>query len=175
MAHRNPNISAQPFRFAMENGSAASIRRGALPLPDVAREALRILEESGGEAWSVGGCVRDALLERPVHDVDLATNLPWPLVQKAFRDEGWGTVETGVAHGTLTVVRDGEPLEITTYRCDGTYSDGRHPDAVTPAATIEEDLLRRDFTVNALAYHPDRGIIDPFGGAEDIEHGIIQD
>ena len=60
-------------------------------------------------------------LERPVHDVDLATNLPWPLVQKAFRDEGWGTVETGVAHGTLTVVRDGEPLEITTYRCDGTY------------------------------------------------------
>ncbi|WP_304597530.1 CCA tRNA nucleotidyltransferase [Adlercreutzia caecimuris] len=174
MAHRNPNISAQPFRFAMENGSAASIRRGALPLPDVAREALRILEESGGEAWSVGGCVRDALLERPVHDVDLATNLPWPLVQKAFRDEGWGTVETGVAHGTLTVVRDGEPLEITTYRCDGTYSDGRHPDAVTPAATIEEDLLRRDFTVNALAYHPDRGIIDPFGGAEDIGRGIIR-
>ena len=174
MAHRNPNISAQPFRFAMENGSAASIRRGALPLPDVAREALRVLEESGGEVWCVGGCVRDALLERPVHDVDLATNLPWPLVQKAFRDEGWGTVETGVAHGTLTVVRDGEPLEITTYRCDGTYSDGRHPDAVTPAATIEEDLLRRDFTVNALAYHPDRGIIDPFGGAEDIGRGIIR-
>ncbi|WP_302964770.1 CCA tRNA nucleotidyltransferase [uncultured Adlercreutzia sp.] len=174
MAHRNPNTSARPFRFAEEGGSAASVREGALPLPVAVREALRILEEAGGEAWCVGGYVRDALLGRAIHDVDLATSLPWTSVQKAFRAEGWGTVETGVAHGTLTVICDGEPLEITTYRLDGAYSDGRHPDAVTPAATIEEDLERRDFTINALAYHPDRGIIDPFGGAADIERGVIR-
>ena len=172
--HRNPNTSARPFRIAGAGTPAGAAHGGAIPLPEVACEALRILAGAGGEAWCVGGCVRDALLGRPVHDVDLATSLPWTSVQEAFRTEGWDTVETGVAHGTLTVVRDGKPLEITTYRCDGTYSDGRHPDAVTPAATIEEDLLRRDFTVNALAYHPERGIIDPFGGAADIERGVIR-
>ncbi len=87
---------------------------------------------------------------------------------------GWGTVETGVAHGTLTVVCEGEPLEITTYRTDGVYSDGRHPDSVAPASSIEEDLQRRDFTINALAYHPARGIIDPFGGLADMERGVLR-
>ena len=122
----------------------------------------------------MGGFVRDALLGRPIHDVDIATSLPWPAVQEAFRDAGWGTVETGVAHGTLTVVRDGEPLEITTYRTDGTYSDGRHPDSATQASSIEEDLKRRDFTINALAYHPARGIVDPFGGVADMERGVLR-
>ncbi|MFR5092006.1 MAG: CCA tRNA nucleotidyltransferase [Adlercreutzia equolifaciens] len=122
----------------------------------------------------MGGFVRDALLGRPIHDVDIATSLPWPAVQEAFRRAGWGTVETGVAHGTLTVVCEGEPLEITTYRADGTYSDGRHPDSVTQASSIEEDLKRRDFTINALAYHPARGIIDPFGGLDDMERGVLR-
>ena len=189
---RNPNTSARPLRYgndpgggfdrAIADGSipgASAVPDGAesaarLSLPVVAREALSILEGAGGEGWCVGGFVRDALLGREVHDVDVATNLPWTAVQSAFREAGWKTAETGVAHGTITVIRDGEPLEITTYRCDGTYSDGRHPDQVTPAATIEEDLLRRDFTVNALAYHPERGLIDPFGGAADLRTGIIR-
>lgn len=172
MTHRNPNTSARPFRLGNVSGSPA--QAGALPLPDSAREALDILEAADGEAWCVGGYVRDALLGRSVHDVDLATSLPWQQVQTAFREAGWSTVETGVAHGTLTVVHEEEPIEITTYRRDGAYSDGRHPDAVEAASSIEEDLLRRDFTINALAYHPDRGIIDPFGGATDIERGIIR-
>lgn len=177
MAHapRNPNTSRRPFQFAEPVGNAATCPGAvSVPLPLVALDALHIIEEAGGEAWCVGGCVRDALLGRAVHDVDIASSLPWQRAQEAFRAAGWSTVETGVAHGTLTVVRDGEPLEITTYRCDGTYSDGRHPDAVTAAATIEEDLQRRDFTINALAFHPARGLIDPFGGAADLEAGVIR-
>lgn len=172
MTHRNPNTSARPFRLG--SASDARAQAGVLPLPDSAQKALGILEAAGGEAWCVGGYVRDALLGRPVHDVDLATSLPWQQVQAAFQEAGWNTVETGVAHGTLTVVHEGEPIEITTYRRDGAYSDGRHPDAVEAASSLEEDLLRRDFTINALAYHPDRGIIDPFGGAADIERGVIR-
>lgn len=189
---RNPNTSARPFQFGNDpdGGFSRAIVDGStpgaptilgeaedavrLPLPVVAREALSILEGTDGEGWCVGGFVRDALLGREIHDVDVATNLPWTVVRSAFQEAGWKTIETGAAHGTITVIRDGEPLEITTYRCDGTYSDGRHPDRVTPAATIEEDLLRRDFTVNALAYHPERGLIDPFGGIADLEAGIIR-
>lgn len=172
MTHRNPNTSARPFRLG--NASDTLAQASTLPLPDSAQEALSILEAAGAEAWCVGGYVRDALLGRPVHDVDLATSLPWQQVQTAFREAGWNTVETGVAHGTLTVVHEGEPIEITTYRRDGAYSDGRHPDTVEAASSIEEDLLRRDFTINALAYHPDCGIIDPFGGATDIKRGTIR-
>ena len=198
--HRNPNTSPRPYRFSndapqpsdatrpdetvagragRENKFASSeaVRSDlpqTLPLPLVAHDALEIIEEAGGEAWCVGGFVRDALLGRPIHDVDIATSLPWPAVQEAFRRAGWGTVETGVAHGTLTVVCEGEPLEITTYRTDGVYSDGRHPDSVAPASSIEEDLQRRDFTINALAYHPARGIIDPFGGLDDMERGVLR-
>lgn len=199
-AHRNPNTSPRPYRFsndasrpsdATKPDETAAVHAGrenkfapgeairddlpqALPLPLVAHDALEIIEEAGGEAWCVGGFVRDALLGRPIHDVDIATSLPWPAVQAAFQNAGWGTVETGIAHGTLTVVRDGEPLEITTYRTDGTYSDGRHPDSVAQASSIEEDLQRRDFTINALAYHPARGIIDPFGGVADMERGVLR-
>lgn len=175
-AHRNPNTSARPYRRAssVASGGARTSLPDVLPLPSSAFEALAIIEHAGGEAWCVGGFVRDALLGRPIHDVDIATNLPWTAVQEAFREAGWGTVETGTAHGTLTVVHHGEPLEITTYRCDGTYSDGRHPDTVTAASTIEEDLKRRDFTMNALAYHPDRGIIDPFDGLTDLKRGILR-
>ncbi|MEC4185423.1 HD domain-containing protein [Adlercreutzia sp. R21] len=171
-AHRNPNTSARPFRMAPDSGGARP--SPLLPLPALALEALSLIEGAHGEAWCVGGCVRDALIDRPVHDVDIATSLPWTVVQRVFAAAGWGTVETGTAHGTLTVVKDGEPFEITTYRCDGTYSDGRHPDAVTVASSIEEDLQRRDFTVNALAYHPERGLIDPYGGAIDLERGVIR-
>lgn len=185
-SHRNPNTSARPYRVARQEAEAplvpdipsykeeASLAPHAFPLPLVAQEALAIIEATGGEAWCVGGFVRDALLGRTIHDVDLATSLPWPAVQRAFQKAGWDTVETGVAHGTLTVVRAGEPLEITTYRSDGTYSDGRHPDCVTAVGSIEEDLQRRDFTMNALAYHPAHGLIDPFGGLADLRHGVLR-
>lgn len=193
-AHRNPNTSPRPYRQepadegcllsrqiqAAATGSrprfADDVAHRALDraLPLRAREALRILERAGGEAWCVGGYVRDALLGRPIHDVDIATDLSWTTVAGAFKQAGWKTVETGVKHGTITVVNEGEPFEITTYRCDGTYSDGRHPDTVTPASTIEEDLRRRDFTMNALAYHPEHGLIDPFGGLADLQHGVLR-
>ena len=190
-AHRNPNTSPRPYRFSEERAPHFGVERGApfaeaakgaataslnrsLPLPDIAEDALAIIEAAGGEAWCVGGFVRDALLGRPIHDVDIATSLPWPEVQAAFQHAGWSTVETGIAHGTLTVVRGGEPVEITTYRTEGAYSDGRHPDSVKTAPTIEKDLERRDFTINALAYHPARGIIDPFDGLGDMERGVLR-
>lgn len=188
-ARTNPNAPARPYRSAGGEGDLPQLYRDApspapsttsslsllsQSLPFSARTALTIIEEAGGEAWCVGGFVRDALLGRPIHDVDLATSLPWAAVADAFKRAGWKTVETGVKHGTITVVNEGEPFEVTTYRCDGTYSDGRHPDAVTIASTIEEDLRRRDFTMNALAYHPDRGLVDPFGGLEDLRRGVLR-
>ena len=119
--HRNPNTSPRPFALSDEAapalaGSPRSRAEAPLPLPAKASEALAIIEAAGGEAWCVGGCVRDALLGRPVHDADIAASLPWPATQAAFRAAAWNTVETGVAHGTLTVISEGEPFEITTYR-----------------------------------------------------------
>ncbi|WP_246600067.1 CCA tRNA nucleotidyltransferase [Gordonibacter massiliensis (ex Traore et al. 2017)] len=146
----------------------------AIALPPHAARALSVLEEAGYEAWCVGGFVRDALLGRPCADVDIATDAPWRDVQRAFEAAGWRTHETGTAHGTLTVVDEGEALEITTYRADGAYTDARHPEAVSFVRTIEEDLARRDFTVNALAYHTARGILDPYGGRADLEARTIR-
>ena len=145
-----------------------------IQLPSYVLRALAVLETAGFEAWCVGGCVRDALLGRPVHDYDIATSALWPQVKDAFEREGYATYEVGVKHGTLTVVVDGEALEITTYRTAGAYSDGRHPDSVEFVRTIEEDLARRDFTINALAYHPERGLLDCFGGLEDVRDGVIR-
>lgn len=146
----------------------------SIPVPDYANAAISVLEEAGFETWLVGGCVRDALLSRPVHDVDIACSAPWTETQRAFEAAGYATHETGVKHGTLTVVVDNNAIEITTYRTEGAYSDGRHPDSVAPAETIEEDLARRDFTINAIAYHPNRGFRDPFNGLDDLRTGTIR-
>ena len=143
-------------------------------LPPVALTTLEVLEGGGFEAWCVGGFVRDALLGRSVHDVDVATSARWQEAQRLFEAAGFATHETGVAHGTLTVVVGGEPVEVTTYRVDGAYRDGRHPDAVSFAHSIEEDLSRRDFTVNAMAFHPERGLLDPFGGQADLAAGVLR-
>ena len=143
-------------------------------LPPSALTVLEVLEEGGFEAWCVGGFVRDALLGRPLHDVDVATDARWQEAQSLFAAAGLRTHEAGVAHGTLTVVAGGEPLEVTTYRVDGPYGDGRHPDAVSFSTSIEEDLARRDYTVNALAYHPQRGLLDPFGGLADLGAGVLR-
>lgn len=122
----------------------------------------------------MGGCVRDALLRREVNDYDIATSASWEDAERVLAACGFAVHRTGVKHGTITALLDGQALEITTYRADGAYSDGRHPDSVEFVRTIEEDLARRDFTVNAMAYHPERGLLDCWGGKADLEAGIIR-
>lgn len=129
---------------------------------------LEAIEDAGHTAWLVGGCVRDALMGLPAHDTDMATSAPWQAVRDALAPLGCAVHETGTAHGTVTVVARDEAIEITTYRTEGGYSDARHPDSVTFVDDIELDLARRDFTINAMAYHPRRGLLDPYGGATDI-------
>ena len=135
---------------------------------------IRALEESGCQAWIVGGWVRDKLMGRAPHDADIATNAPWRRTEQILLNEGYAVHETGTKHGTVTAIVSGEPIEITTYRIEGPYSDSRHPDYVKFVDNIELDLARRDFTMNAIAYHPTRGIFDPFGGARDIEARTIR-
>lgn len=145
-----------------------------IAIPTQAQTALRTLESAGFEAWVVGGFVRDSLMGENPGDLDIAASSHWQQTRDAFMAAGFSVYETGTKHGTVTVDVDGTPIEITTYRTDGSYSDGRHPDSVAFVESIEEDLARRDFTMNAIAYHPDRGVCDPYGGQEDIENGIIR-
>lgn len=141
-------------------------------LPPYVRETLSALESAGFEAYLVGGCVRDSLLGLVPHDFDLCTNaLPEQVAEVFFNKT---VIPTGIQHGTVTVLAEGQPLEITTYRTESDYHDHRHPDTVQFVSTIEQDLSRRDFTVNAMAYHPIRGIVDPFGGAADIEKRLLR-
>ncbi|MBQ2681249.1 MAG: HD domain-containing protein [Eggerthellaceae bacterium] len=136
--------------------------------------ALRALESADHEAWLVGGCVRDALLKRPIHDYDIATSARWQDAETALIAADFTVHRTGTAHGTVTASLDGNAIEVTTYRTDGAYTDGRHPDNVTFVSTIEEDLARRDFTINAMAYHPDRGLLDTWNGKSDLETRTIR-
>ncbi len=146
----------------------------SLLLPDTALRVLSVLDDAGYEAWAVGGFVRDALLGRACSDIDIACSAPWQETQRVCELAGMRTHETGTQHGTLTVVCDDEAFEVTTFRTDGAYKDSRHPESVQFVKTIEEDLARRDFTMNALAYRPDRGVLDPFGGQADMEAGVIR-
>ena len=143
--------------------------------PDIPAGALRVLEtleNAGYEAWLVGGCVRDSLMGEYPKDYDVTTNASAADVEAAF--EGFRVIETGIKHGTVTVISEGMPIEVTTYRVDGRYSDGRHPDSVSFSSDIREDLSRRDFTVNAMAYSPRRGFLDLFGGMSDLRSGMIR-
>ena len=142
--------------------------------PASALRVLDVLENAGFEAWIVGGWVRDALLGAPNHDVDVTTSARWEEGAAALRAAGITVRETGTPHGTITAVIDGEPIEVTTYRVDGTYSDHRHPDEVRFVSDVREDLARRDFTINAMAYHPTRGLLDPYGGAKDLAAGVVR-
>lgn len=142
-------------------------------------ELIHVLESAGFAAWYVGGCVRDSLLGRPVSDIDIATSAHWEQVRSACANAGFETRETGTEHGTLTVLvhsGDGfETFEVTTFRSDSpTSTDSRHPDSVEFVQSIEEDLARRDFTINAIAWHPERGLLDPFDGVADLEHKVIK-
>lgn len=143
-----------------------------IDLPQPVRTAIACLEQSGHTAWAVGGGVRDSLRGVIPHDWDLATS--------ALPDETCAALAayevhpTGLKHGTVTAKIQGMALEITTYRTENGYTDGRHPDEVHFVRQIEDDLKRRDFTVNAMAYHPERGLCDPFGGQDDLQHGCIR-
>ena len=141
-------------------------------LPAQVRDTLNCLHRAGHEAWIVGGCVRDLLLGRTPTDYDITTSALPGQTQAVFRDRR--VLETGIRHGTVTLLAEGMPLEITTYRVDGTYSDARHPDGVTFTASLREDAARRDFTINAMAYAPGLGLRDYFGGQADLSRRLIR-
>ena len=130
------------------------------------------MKESGYSAHVVGGSVRDSLIGRPLGDFDITTNATPDQTKAVFKD--YKTVDTGIKHGTVTLVLSGVPYEITTYRVDGDYKDNRHPDSVTFTDRLEDDLARRDFTVNAMAYDSIFGLSDPFGGREDAKGKLIR-
>lgn len=141
-----------------------------LTVPARVEKILYTLEEAGFEAYAVGGCVRDSILGRVPDDWDITTSARPEQVKELFRR----TVDTGLKHGTVTVMMEKEGFEVTTYRVDGEYEDGRHPKEVIFTASLEEDLKRRDFTINAMAYNPKSGLVDLFGGMEDIRENIIR-
>lgn len=142
-------------------------------LPPQVNTALEQLESAGYESFLVGGAVRNYVRDgSPAKDWDITTNALPEQVKQVFC--GYHLLETGLKHGTVTVIIGHKPLEITTYRIDGDYTDHRHPDAVRFTRSLREDMERRDFTMNALAYNPRLGVVDLVGGKEDIENGIIR-
>ncbi len=146
----------------------------SIEIPRPARRVLDALEAGGHEAYVVGGCVRDALAGLEPHDWDITTSARPDEVEACLAAAGIPVVETGLQHGTVSAIVDHEPYEVTTFRAEGAYSDGRHPDAVSFIDDVEGDLLRRDFTVNAMAYSPARGLVDTTGGREDLAAGILR-
>ncbi len=143
-----------------------------IKIPPQVNRAMEILQSNGHTAYVVGGAVRDALMGKSPDDWDITTSALPEETLKAFKD--FRTIETGLKHGTVTVIVDSTSLEITTYRIETGYSDNRHPDKVDFTDKVEDDLSRRDFTVNAIAYSPSAGFADPFDGRNDIEKGIIR-
>ncbi len=141
-----------------------------IQVPEKVNIIIETLLRHGHEAYAVGGCVRDSLLGREADDWDITTSASPYEVKALFRR----TIDTGIQHGTVTVMLDKEGFEVTTYRIDGEYEDGRHPKEVLFTKNLEEDLKRRDFTINAMAYNEQTGMVDIFGGAEDLEHHIIR-
>lgn len=141
-----------------------------IQLPEKVNTIIDCLEQAGYEAYAVGGCVRDTLLHRVPGDWDITTSAKPMEVKKLFRR----TIDTGIEHGTVTVMLDKEGFEVTTYRIDGEYEDARHPKQVAYTKNLLEDLKRRDFTINAMAYNKRDGLIDAFGGIEDLKKGVIR-
>ena len=133
---------------------------------------MDIMKKSGYEIYLVGGFVRDSIMDKKADDADLATNASPEETLQIFKD--FRTLTTGIKHGTVTVIINHKPFEITTYRTEKGYSDCRHPDEVAFAKKIEDDLSRRDFTVNSIAFSPEKGFVDPFSGRDDIERRVIR-
>ncbi len=143
-----------------------------ISIPPEVEKILDRLNQKGHEAYVVGGCVRDALLHKPADDWDVCTSaLPDEMIA-IFSD--YKIIPTGIPHGTVTVLAGTQGVEVTTFRKDGRYTDHRHPDQVDFSRSISDDLARRDFTVNAMAYHPRQGLVDQFGGREDLAKKIIR-
>ena len=142
---------------------------------DLAKRTCAVLKENGRECYVVGGAVRDMIRGSEMHDIDIATNATPPEVMTFFSNSGKKVIPTGIDFGTVTVMMDGTAVEITTYRKDGKYSDFRHPDSVAYSAKVEDDLERRDFTINSMAYDPISAVLkDPHGGQKDLASGIIR-
>ncbi len=141
-----------------------------IKIPEEVLHILKVLNDNDFEAYIVGGCVRDSLLGIKPEDWDIATDAPPKEVCRVFDK----TVETGIKHGTVTVLLNKKNYEVTTFRLDGKYSDNRHPDNVVFTGSIKEDLGRRDFTINAIAYNPVMGIVDPHDGIKDIADGLLK-
>ena len=139
-------------------------------MPQKVKFIIKQLMDNGFEAYAVGGCVRDSILGREPNDWDITTSALPGQVKEVFEH----TVDTGIQHGTVTVVLDKENFEVTTYRIDGEYEDNRHPKEVIFTANLVEDLKRRDFTVNAMAYNDETGLVDVFGGISDLNEKIIR-
>lgn len=150
-------MTAETISFPLDPGAAALLTR---------------LHAAGYAAYAVGGCVRDSLLGQTPHDWDLCTSATPEQVLELFGKAH--CIPTGLQHGTVTVKHGGELYEITTFRTEGAYSDGRHPDHVAFVPDVKEDLARRDFTINAMAYNAEEGLIDPFGGQNDLAVGIVR-
>lgn len=150
-------MTAETISFLLDPGAAALLTR---------------LHAAGHAAYAVGGCVRDSLLGQTPHDWDLCTSATPEQVLELFGEAH--CIPTGLQHGTVTVKHGGELYEITTFRTEGAYSDGRHPDHVAFVPDVKEDLARRDFTINAMAYNAEEGLIDPFGGQNDLAAGIVR-
>ncbi len=134
--------------------------------------ALDILNSAGFEAYIVGGCVRDSLLGIAPSDFDITTSASPEETKIAFA--GYKLIETGLKHGTVTVLIDSEPIEITTFRTEAAYADGRHPNSVNFTRSLADDITRRDFTVNALAYSPKTGLVDLCGGESDLKNNVLR-
>ena len=140
-----------------------------LPMP--VQFILNQLNDNGYEAYVVGGCVRDSIMGFAPHDWDICTSALPEQVIDVFKD--YKVIPTGIQHGTVSVVLEDTVYEITTYRVDGEYKDNRHPDSVEFVSNLKEDLARRDFTINAMAYNDKDGLIDYFGGIDDIKHKFL--
>ncbi|MCR5269095.1 MAG: CCA tRNA nucleotidyltransferase [Lachnospiraceae bacterium] len=141
-----------------------------IALPSKVEKIIQVLNDNGYEAYAVGGCVRDSLLGREPEDWDITTSAEPAQIKALFRR----TVDTGIKHGTVTVLFGSDGFEITTYRIDGKYEDNRHPKEVLFTKSLEEDLKRRDFTINAMAYNDDTGIVDLFDGLGDMDRKVIK-
>jgi len=156
--------------IGIENSTMEKGGEPMLKCPESVLQIIRTLENAGYEAWAVGGCVRDALLSREPDDWDITTSALPSVVNTLFEK----TIPTGMKHGTVSVMQDGELYEVTTYRTEKGYSDRRRPDSVEFVTDIDADLARRDFTINAMAWHPERGFRDCYGGLNDLKDGILR-
>ena len=139
-----------------------------------AEKLIELLCGAGYKAYAVGGCVRDSMLNRPVSDIDICTSAKPNEVESVLEENGIRFIETGLKHGTVNAVVEHTPYEITTFRTDGEYLDNRRPERVTFVSDVKDDLARRDFTINAMAYNPYDGLIDLYGGAQDLSFGVIR-